>query len=142
MNRNDPIRVFATLVFLNALLACSGAPEWTGSVEIRDGVKVVLNPHRPLLSDAQGLVTELWAVQGSDWMDPTSTQAQLKTTTSPAAARRRFDGRTQTLLSVAWSFRASHKITWRQNRLWAVPNPCVCQRHVESPAKANTRPRS
>ena len=89
MNRNDPIRVFATLVFLNALLACSGPPEWTGSVEIRDGVEVVLNPGRPLLEDAQDLVTELWAVQGSDWTDPTRVHAAsgILTVVDPAENR-------------------------------------------------------
>jgi hypothetical protein len=75
MKRYDLTRVFASLVFLNALLACSGAPEWTGSVEMRNGVEVVLNPGRPLFDEAQGFVSELWAVQGSAWADPSRVHA-------------------------------------------------------------------
>jgi hypothetical protein len=89
MKGNNPTRVFAALVFLNALLACSGAPEWTGSVETRDGVDVVLNPDRPLLDEAQDFVTELWAVQGSDWEDPTRVHVAsgLLTVVDPGANR-------------------------------------------------------
>lgn len=89
MNQNDPIRAFTALVVLCALLACSGPPEWTGWVEERDGVKVVLNPHRPLLDDARNRVTELWAVQGSEWMDPTRVHAAsgILTVVDPGANR-------------------------------------------------------
>jgi hypothetical protein len=58
------------LVFLSFLLACVDAPPWNGSVEMRDGVEVVMNPGEPLLAEAQELVFELWEVQGSDWVDP------------------------------------------------------------------------
>jgi hypothetical protein len=59
-----------SLVFLYSLSACSDAPEWTGSVEMRDGIEVISNPGEPLLGEAQVFVSELWDVQGSDWVDP------------------------------------------------------------------------
>ena len=46
----------------------------------------------------------------------------------------------QTWPSVCSSFLASHSTACRQKRRWASPNPCICQRQVESPANASTRP--
>jgi len=60
-----------TLLILSSLVACSDAPRWTGSFEMRDGIEIIYNPADPLLGEAQGFVSELWGVQGSDWMDPT-----------------------------------------------------------------------
>jgi len=53
------------------VVACSGTAEWGGRVEVRDDVEVVSNPSAPLLRDARGVVTELWAVRRDDWADPT-----------------------------------------------------------------------
>jgi hypothetical protein len=39
-------------------------------VETRDGIEVVTSPGEPLLDDAGTLVSRLWVVQGSDWVDP------------------------------------------------------------------------
>jgi hypothetical protein len=71
MNRYRPPR-FSTpyLLFLSSLVACSDVPQWTGSVEIRDGVEVISNPGDPLLDEAQPFVSDLWDVQGSDWVNP------------------------------------------------------------------------
>ena len=71
MIRHKPTR-FTTFspVFLLLLVACSEIPRWTGSVEVRDGIKIVSNPGDPLLTETQGLVSELWSAQGSNWMDP------------------------------------------------------------------------
>jgi len=37
---------------------------------MRDGIEVISNPGEPLLGEAQGFVSELWDVQGSNWLDP------------------------------------------------------------------------
>jgi len=59
-----------SLLLLYSLVACSDAPQWTGSVETRDGIEVISNPGDPLLSEAQGFVSELWDIQGPNWVDP------------------------------------------------------------------------
>jgi hypothetical protein len=77
MRRHRPAlapTIVPTLLLL--LGACSGEPSWTGSVEIREGVEVLSNPADPLLADAPGLVTGLWEVPGSEWMDPARVHAR------------------------------------------------------------------
>lgn len=77
MTRHRPKQACTTLPTLLLLLgACSDTPGWTGSVEVREGIEVVSNPAEPLLPDATGVVTELWEVQGPDWMDPTRVHAR------------------------------------------------------------------
>jgi hypothetical protein len=71
MHIHRPTRLFASALALCSLAACSQPPRWNGSVQLRDGVEAVSNPAAPLLGEARDLVSELWAVQGSDWMDPT-----------------------------------------------------------------------
>ncbi|MGW8265494.1 MAG: hypothetical protein ACWGSQ_03950 [Longimicrobiales bacterium] len=56
--------------------ACSDAPRWTGSVEVRDGIEVISNPGDPVLREDQGVTSELWNVQGPDWVDPSRVHAQ------------------------------------------------------------------
>jgi hypothetical protein len=77
MKRYGPIR-FSTpfLLIWLSLFACSDAPRWTGSFEMRDGIEVISNPGAPLLSEAQNLMSELWEVQGPDWVDPTRVHAR------------------------------------------------------------------
>lgn len=72
---------------LHLLTACSGAPEWTGSVQIRDGIEIVSNPGIPLLGEARGRVSELWSVQGPDWVDPSRVhvKAGIVTVVDPPA---------------------------------------------------------
>ena len=53
-----------------AFLACSEAPPWAGTVDILEGVEIVSNPADPLLPDTSGLVTPLWTVEGSEWVNP------------------------------------------------------------------------
>ncbi len=62
----------ALLVFL---CACSGPPQWNGSVQTMNGVEIVRNTAQPLLADAEGLVSLLWQMQGSDWIDPSRVHA-------------------------------------------------------------------
>jgi hypothetical protein len=71
------------------LLACSDVPHWTGFVEMRDGIEVISNPGDPLLSEAQGFVSELWAVQGPTWENPSFIHAAsgLVTVVDPQANR-------------------------------------------------------
>lgn len=77
MKRHRPTQTFPILPTLLVFLgACSGDPSWTGSVEIREGVEVLSNPAHPLLADVPDLVTELWEVQGPEWMDPTRVHAR------------------------------------------------------------------
>ena len=80
-------RSFACLILAGVAAVCSGAPRWEGSVETRDGIEVVSNPRDPLLGDARGIVTELWSVQGSNWMDPSAVHIQpgLITVVDPRA---------------------------------------------------------
>jgi len=68
-------RLLPSLVCLHFLVACSDAPQWTGSVETRDGIEVISNPGDPLLGEAQGSVSELWTIQGSTWEDPSRVHA-------------------------------------------------------------------
>ena len=68
-------RFLPSLVCLHLLVACSDAPQWTGSVEMRDGIEIVSNPTEPLLADAQAFVTDLWAIQGPTWEDPSRVHA-------------------------------------------------------------------
>lgn len=77
------------LVTVCFLLSCSDAPQWTGSVEMRDGIEVISNPGDPLLREDQGFMSELWEVQGSDWVDPSRVHAQsgLVTVVDPPANR-------------------------------------------------------
>lgn len=65
-----------SLALLLLPAACSDAPRWTGSVEAREGVEVISNPAEPILADARDLVSELWEVQGPEWMDPTRVHAR------------------------------------------------------------------
>jgi hypothetical protein len=37
---------------------------------MQDGIEIVSNPGEPLLGEAQGLVSELWEVHGTNWVDP------------------------------------------------------------------------
>lgn len=71
-------RFLPSLVCLHLLVACSDAPQWTGSVEMRDGVEIISNPADPLLGRAPGSVSELWAVQGSTWEDPSRVHADTE----------------------------------------------------------------
>ena len=71
----------SSLVFLCVLIACDAAPRWTGSVEVRDGVEVVSSPGEPLLGEAQGFVSELWQVHGSQWVDPSRVHVRSGTLT-------------------------------------------------------------
>jgi hypothetical protein len=70
-------------------LACSDAPQWTGLVETRDGIEVIANPGDPLLDEAQEFVTDLWAVQGPTWENPSLVHAGsgLITVVDPQANR-------------------------------------------------------
>ena len=70
MTRPNPLLL---LVFL--LVACSDAPQWTGFVEMRDGIELISNPGDPLLGEHQGLVFELWAIQGPTWENPSLVHA-------------------------------------------------------------------
>ncbi len=70
-----------SLVFLCALFACDAAPRWTGSVEVRDGVEVVSSPGEPLLGETQGVVSELWEVHESHWVDPSRVHVRSGTLT-------------------------------------------------------------
>ncbi|MBE0594382.1 MAG: hypothetical protein IH616_18490, partial [Gemmatimonadales bacterium] len=70
MKRYEWTRLLPSLALLHSLVACSDAPPWTGSVERHDGIEVISNPGDPLLGEAQGLVSELWAVQGPTWENP------------------------------------------------------------------------
>ena len=70
MNRDELTRFLPSLAFLCALVACSDAPQWTGVVEMRDGIEVIVNPGDPLLAETEEFVTELWSIQGSTWGDP------------------------------------------------------------------------
>jgi len=74
-HRCDGKFFFPSLVFLYSLVACSDAPQWTGLVEMRDGIEVISNPGDPLLAEAQEFVTDLWAIQGSTWEDPSLVHA-------------------------------------------------------------------
>ncbi len=90
MKRCRPIRFsIPSLVFLYSLVACSDAPQWTGSVEMRDGIEVISNPGDPLLAEAQELVSDLWAIQGSTWENPSLVHAGsgLITVVDPQANR-------------------------------------------------------
>ena len=70
--------VLPPLVFLSSLLlACSNTPQWSGFVEVRDGVEVVLNPGAPLLDEAQNFVSDLWALESDNWVDPSLVHAEL-----------------------------------------------------------------
>ncbi len=75
------------LVLLSPLLACSEAPRWTGSVETREGIELISNPADPLLEEARVPVSELWTVQGTDWVDPSRVhvQRELVTVVDPPA---------------------------------------------------------
>jgi hypothetical protein len=57
------------------LMACSTPPEWSGKVEEVNGIEIVSNPGEPLLPEAGLRVSELWTVQGGDWVDPTLVHA-------------------------------------------------------------------
>ena len=74
------------------LLACSDAPQWTGFVEMRDGVEVISNPGDPLLAEGQEFVAELWSVQGPTWENPSLVHAAsgLITVVDPQAIRVHF----------------------------------------------------
>ena len=90
MKRCIPTRFsIPSLVFLYSLVACSDAPQWTGSVEMRDGIEVISNPGDPLLAEAQELVSDLWAIQGSTWENPSLVHAGsgLITVVDPQANR-------------------------------------------------------
>ena len=69
-------RFLPFLVFSGLLVACTDAPQWTGLVEMRDGIEVISNPGDPLLGEAQGFVSELWAIQGSTWENPSLVHAE------------------------------------------------------------------
>ena len=88
-HRCDGKFFFPSLVFLYSLVACSDAPQWTGSVEMRDGIEVISNPGDPLLAEAQELVSDLWAIQGSTWENPSLVHAGsgLITVVDPQANR-------------------------------------------------------
>jgi hypothetical protein len=51
-------------------LSCAAPPSWAGSVETRNGVEVISNPGEPLLEDAQPHLSELWGVEGPNWVNP------------------------------------------------------------------------
>jgi hypothetical protein len=76
-----------SVVFLSVLVACSEAPQWPGSVEVQGGIEAIVNPGDPLLGEAQNFVSELWSVQGSDWMNPSRVHVRsgLVTVVDPPA---------------------------------------------------------
>jgi len=77
MNGHGLIRFAALpLVLSSSLLACSEPPRWTGSVEMRDGIELISNPADPLLPAARVTVSQLWAVQRPDWVDPSRVHVQ------------------------------------------------------------------
>ncbi len=82
-------RFLPLLAIALLLLACSDAPQWTGQIEMQDGVEVILNPGDPLLADAQVLVTDLWTVQEASWENPSLVHAGsgLVTLVDPPANR-------------------------------------------------------
>ncbi len=88
MKRHELTRHYAPpLLLWFFLTACSEAPDWTVSVEIRDGVEAISNPRNPLLEDAGGLVSELWAVHEGSWMNASRVHVQrdLITVVDPPA---------------------------------------------------------
>ena len=82
-------RFFPLLAIALLLLACSDAPQWTGRIEMQDGVEVILNPGDPLLAEAQEFVSDLWAVQDPAWENPSIVHAGsgLITLVDPPANR-------------------------------------------------------
>ena len=75
----------AFLAFCSA--TCSGPPPWGGHVEVAEGVEVVSNPREPLLGESEGMVVELWTVQGAEWVNPSAVHAAggLVTVVDPPA---------------------------------------------------------
>lgn len=88
MRRHGRTRLSTSfLVTVLFSVSCSDAPQWTGSVEVRDGIEVISNPGDPFLREDQGFMSELWEVRGSDWVDPSRVHAQsgLITVVDPPA---------------------------------------------------------
>ena len=68
-------RLLPAVALLSSLASCTSAPPWAGSVGMRDGIEVIANPHTPLLSEARGLVSEQWVLQGPTWQNPSVVHA-------------------------------------------------------------------
>lgn len=78
MTKWEAMPCLPRILLLPALLgACSAPPDWAGNAVLVGGVEVVSNPGEPLLGGAQPVATEIWSVQGPDWVNPTLVHAHV-----------------------------------------------------------------